>query len=123
MVIGIRGEARTDENKYRCRHKLKPRTQQEMKMKTIAATAFALVLSTSFAFAQAGQAHGGTGTGWMNSFASRPGMNSGVRNSEAIEPGDFAVTGGLSNRTRAWNPTGQVDPGTSNSPAGNAGGE
>ena len=100
-------------------------------MKTIAATAFALVLSTSFALAQAGQAHGGASTGWMNSFASRPGMNSGVRNnenfgmshSEMIEPGDFAVTGGLSNRTRAWNPTGQVDPGTSNSPAGNAGGE
>jgi hypothetical protein len=44
-------------------------------------------------------------------------------NSEMSEPGDFAVTGGLSNRSRAWNPTGQVDPGTSNSPAGNAGGE
>ena len=44
-------------------------------------------------------------------------------NSEMTEPGDFAVTGGLSNRSRAWNPTGQVDPGTSNSPAGNAGGE
>ncbi len=43
-------------------------------------------------------------------------------NSETTEPGDFAVTGGLSNRSRAWNPTGQVDPGTSNSPAGNAGG-
>jgi hypothetical protein len=44
-------------------------------------------------------------------------------NSEMTEPGDFAVTGGLSNPSRAWNPTGQVDPGTSNSPAGNAGGE
>jgi hypothetical protein len=44
-------------------------------------------------------------------------------NSEMNAPGDFAVTGGLSNRSRAWNPTGQVDPGTSNSPAGNAGGE
>jgi hypothetical protein len=44
-------------------------------------------------------------------------------NSERNEPGDFAVTGGLSNRSRAWNPTGQVDPGTSNSSAGNAGGE
>jgi hypothetical protein len=44
-------------------------------------------------------------------------------NSKTAEPGDFAVTGGLSNRSRAWNPTGQVDPGTSNSPAGNAGGE
>ena len=44
-------------------------------------------------------------------------------NSEMTKPGDFAVTGGLSDRSRAWNPTGQVDPGTSNSPAGNAGGE
>jgi hypothetical protein len=44
-------------------------------------------------------------------------------NNEMTEPGDFAVTGGLSNRSRAWNPSGQVDPGTSNSPAGNAGGE
>jgi hypothetical protein len=43
--------------------------------------------------------------------------------SEMTKPGDFAVTGGLSNRSRAWNPTGQVDPGTSNSPAGNAGAE
>jgi hypothetical protein len=104
-----------------------------MKMKTIAATAFALLLSTSFALAQTSQTHGWASTGWMNSFASgeRPGMDSGVRNSEnlrvshseMIEPGDFAVTGGLSNRGRAWNPTGQVDPGTSNSPAGNAGGE
>ena len=47
--------------------------------------------------------------------------NSGIRNPELTEPGDFAVTGG--ERSRAWNPTGQVDPGTSNSPAGNAGGE
>jgi hypothetical protein len=47
----------------------------------------------------------------------------GIRNSENTEPGDFAVTGGLSNQSREWNPTGQVDPGTSNSPAGNAGGE
>jgi hypothetical protein len=49
------------------------------------------------------------------------GMNSAVPNSEVTEPGDFAVTDGVS--SRAWNPTGQVDPGTSNSPAGNAGGE
>ena len=102
-------------------------------MKTIAATAFALVLSTSFALAQASQAQWGATTGWMNSSASsgKPGMNSRVRNSENFgmsnsemtQPGDFAVTGGLSDRSRASNPTGQVDPGTSNSPAGNAGGE
>ena len=51
----------------------------------------------------------------------RPRLDSGMRNSEKTEPGDFAVTGG--ERSRAWNPTGEVDPGTSNSPAGNAGGE
>ena len=63
-------------------------------------------------------------------FAHESGIHSRMRNSESFvsnsemtEPGDFAVTGGLSNRSRAWNPTGQVDPGTSNSPAGNAGGE
>jgi hypothetical protein len=63
-------------------------------------------------------------------FAHEPGIHSRMGNSESFvsnsgmtEPGDFAVTGGLSNRSRAWNPTGQVDPGTSNSPAGNAGGE
>jgi hypothetical protein len=61
----------------------------------------------------------------------KPSMGGGVRNtekfgmgySETTEPGDFAVTGGLSDRSRRNNPTGQVDPGTSNSPAGNAGGE
>jgi hypothetical protein len=61
----------------------------------------------------------------------KPDVNSVIRNSESFgmsnsemtEPGDFALTGGLSATSRAWNPTGQVDPGTSNSPAGNAGGE
>jgi hypothetical protein len=31
-----------------------------------------------------------------------------MRNSQITEPGDFAVTGGVSNR--AWNPTSQVLP-------------
>ena len=53
----------------------------------------------------------------------RPRLDSGVRNSEKTEPGDFAVTDGLSGRSRRNNPTGQVDPGTSNAPAGNSGGE
>jgi hypothetical protein len=64
-------------------------------------------------------------------FVERPGLNFGIRvpgnpgmrNGEASEPGDFAVTGGLSPVDRYDDPTGQVDPGTSNSPAGNAGGE
>jgi hypothetical protein len=49
--------------------------------------------------------------------------NSGISNSEMTEPGDFAVTGGTSDRSTAGNPTGQVDPGTSNSPGPNSGGE
>jgi hypothetical protein len=64
-------------------------------------------------------------------FVERPGLNfgisvpgnSGMRNGETSEPGDFAVTGGLSPADSRGDPTGQVDPGTSNSPAGNAGGE
>jgi hypothetical protein len=61
----------------------------------------------------------------------KPGISGGVRKienfgmgrSETTEPGDFAVTGGLFDRSRRDNPTGQVDPGTSNAPAGNSGGE
>ena len=53
----------------------------------------------------------------------RPRPDFGMRNSEKTEPGDFAVTDGLSGRSRRNNPTGQVDPGTSNAPAGNSGGE
>ena len=49
--------------------------------------------------------------------------NSGIRNSQASQPGDFAETGGVSPADKRNDPTGEVDPGTSNSPAGNAGGE
>jgi hypothetical protein len=48
--------------------------------------------------------------------------NSGIRNGETAEPGDFAVTDSLS-RGRASNPTGQPELGTSNAPAPNNGGE
>jgi hypothetical protein len=101
-------------------------------MKTIPTTALALILSTSFALAQANQVQSSANTGWTSGSASeKPGMNSGIStnensgmsNSERTEPGDFAVTDGLSGRGRAWNPTGQVTPGTSNAPAGNSGGE
>ena len=103
------------------------------KIKTFSATVllFATVAAPVFA-----QDRGvlGSSYGWEPSSSAnsgKPGMHSrmrnsdgsGTSNSEMTEPGDFAVTGGLSNRSRAWNPTGQVDPGTSNSPAGNAGGE
>jgi hypothetical protein len=101
-----------------------------MKMKTIATTAFALILSTSFTLAQAGETKGGVSTGLTNSFADneKSTRNSEVRNIENFEirdrqSGDFAETGGLPNRSRAWNPTGQVDPGTSNSPGPNSGGD
>jgi hypothetical protein len=53
----------------------------------------------------------------------KPDISSRMRDRKTTEPGDFAVTGGLSGTGRAGNPTGQVAPGTSNSPAGNAGGE
>jgi hypothetical protein len=46
-----------------------------------------------------------------------------MREREATEPGDFAVTGGESDTSRAWNPTDQVAPGTSNAPCGTCGGE
>jgi hypothetical protein len=77
------------------------------------------------AFAQDGRVIGSR-YGWepsSSTYSEKPAVNSGMNNSEMTEPGDFAVTGGLSDGSRAWNPTGQVDPGTSNSPAGNAGGE
>jgi hypothetical protein len=49
--------------------------------------------------------------------------NFGIRDSAMTEPGDFAVTGGISDRSRVWDPTDQVAPGTSNAPCGNCGGE
>jgi hypothetical protein len=94
-----------------------------IKINTLGATVLLVAAFAAPAFAQDGGRLGGR-YGWepgrsVNSEMS--GMNSVMRNGEVNEPGDFAVTGGVS--TRDWNPTGQVDPGTSNSPAGNAGGE
>jgi hypothetical protein len=53
----------------------------------------------------------------------RPRSDAAMLNSAKTEPGDFAVTDGLSGRGRAGDSIGEVAPGTSNSPAGNAGGE
>jgi hypothetical protein len=53
----------------------------------------------------------------------RPRPDSGMRNSEKIEPGDFAVTDGLSGRGRTGNSIGEAVPGTSNAPCGNCAGE
>jgi hypothetical protein len=98
-------------------------------MKTIAITAVALAASTSFAFAQAIQSLGEANTSRTgNTVSEGPGMRSGANateivgtsNREQAEPGDFAVTGGVSTGSSAGNPTGQVDPGTSNAPAGNS---
>ena len=83
------------------------------KIKTFSATVLLFAAVAAPVFAQHGGALGSR-YGWEPSSSA---------NSQMIEPGDFAVTGGLSNRSRAWNPTGQVDPGTSNSPAQNAGAE
>jgi hypothetical protein len=95
------------------------------KIKTLGATVLLVAAVAAPVFAQDGRALGSRygrepSSSWNSEM---PGMNSVVRNSGVTEPGDFAVTGGLSDTSRAWNPTGQVDPGTSNSPAGNAGGE
>jgi uncharacterized membrane protein len=88
---------------------------QMTKIKTLGATVLLVAAFAAPVFAQDGGRLGGR-YGWEPSRT-----NSGMSNREVNEPGDFAVTGGVS--TRDWNPTGQVDPGTSNSPAGNAGGE
>jgi len=102
------------------------------KIKTFSATVLLFAAVAAPVFAQDGGVLGSS-YGWepiSSANSEKPGIHSRMRNSESsvsnskmTEPGDFAVTGGLSNRSRAWNPTGEVDPGTSNSPAGNAGGE
>jgi hypothetical protein len=94
---------------------------QMTKIKTLGATVLLVAAVAAPVFAQG---RGGVGSEPSSSVSTEmPSMNSGIRNRELNEPGDFAVTGGLPDTSRVWNPTGQVDPGTSNSPAGNAGGE
>jgi hypothetical protein len=104
-----------------------------IKIKTLSTAVILFAVVTAPVFAQDGGGLGGRLGSESTSSANseKPDMNSGMSNSEnfemrnsgTTEPGDFAVTGGLSGTGRAWNPTGQVDPGTSNSPVGNAGGE
>jgi hypothetical protein len=94
------------------------------KIKTLSASVFLFAVVAAPVLAQDGRAVESR-YGWepSSSWNSEiPDTNS-VSRREVTEPGDFAVTGGESDTSRAWNPTGQVDPGTSNSPAGNAGGE
>jgi hypothetical protein len=93
------------------------------KIKTLSATVLLFAAVAAPVFAQDGRALGSRyrwePSSSVNSEMS--GMNSEVRNSGVTEPGDFVVTG--DDTSRAWNPTGQVDPGTSNAPCGNCGGE
>jgi hypothetical protein len=91
----------------------------------LSATALVFIAVAAPAFAQDGRTFEGRYWRGPNGYAysGRSNLNFGMQNNETSGPGDFAVTGGLSDHSRAWNPTGQVDPGTSNSPAGNAGGE
>ena len=103
------------------------------KLKTLSIAGLLFAFVAAPVFAQDGSVPGDRHWQEPSSSANseKPGINGGVRNRENVgtrnsgmtEPGDFAVTGGESDTSRAWNPTGQVDPGTSNSPAGNAGGE
>jgi hypothetical protein len=101
---------------------------KNIKTLSIIAILFAVAVPV---FAQAGGGPESRSEREQAGFVERPGLNSGIgdpgdsgmRNGETSEPGDFAVTGGLSPADSRGDPTGQVDPGTSNSPAGNAGGE
>ena len=103
------------------------------KIKTLSIAGLLFAAVAAPLFAQDGSVPGDRH--WQGSSSSanseKPGINGGVRNRENVgtrnsgmtEPGDFAVTDGLSGRDRTGNSIGQVVPGTSNSPAGNAAGE
>ena len=93
------------------------------KIKTLSATVL-LFVAVAPAFAHDGGAQSRYGWEPSSSVNSEMlGTNSVRRDSEMTEPGDFAVTGGESDTSSAWNPTDQVAPGTSNAPCGNCGGE
>jgi hypothetical protein len=103
------------------------------KIKTLSIAGLLFAAVAAPVFAQDGSVPGDRHSQGPSSSANseKPGISGGVRNtdnfgmgySETTEPGDFAATGGLSDRSRRDNPTGQVDPGTSNAPAQNSGGE
>jgi hypothetical protein len=87
------------------------------KIKTLGATVLLLAAAAAPVFAQDGAVLGSRYR-WepsSSAYREKPVMN----NSEMTPPGDAAVT----ETSRAWNPTGQTDPGTSNSPGPNSGGE
>ena len=95
------------------------------KIKALSATVLLFAAAAAPASAQDGRVLGSR-YGWepsSSAYSEKPSMSFGMSNSEITEPGDFAVTGGESDTSRAWNPTNQVAPGTSNAPCGNCGGE
>jgi hypothetical protein len=93
------------------------------KIKTLSATVLLVAAIATPVFAQ--------DAGALGTRYEKPDMNSVVPNSESFgmsrsemtEPGDFAVTGGLSGPSRFGSSMGHVAPGTSNAPCGNCGGE
>jgi hypothetical protein len=89
------------------------------KIKTLSATVSLFFAVAGTVFAQEGRSYEWEPNSSVNS--ERPRLDPGAHDREMILPGDFAVIGGERNRARK--PPGEVDPGTSNSPAGNAGGE
>jgi hypothetical protein len=95
------------------------------KIKTLGTAVLLIATVAAPVFAQdkgePGSRRGLEPTSSAESERSRPDV--GMRNSEKTGPGDFAVTDGLSGRGRTGDSIGQVAPGTSNSPAGNAAGE
>jgi hypothetical protein len=96
-----------------------------MKIKTLGAAVLLVAAVAAPVFAQDGRRVGGP-YGWepTNSAESeRPRPDFGMLNRETTEPGDFAVTDGLSGRSRFESSMGHVAPGTSNAPCGNCGGE
>ena len=103
------------------------------KLKTLSIAGLLFAFVAAPVFAQDGSVPGDRHWQEPSSSANseKPGINGGVRNRENVgtrnsgmtEPGDFAVTDGLSGRGRAGSSIDQVAPGTSNAPCGNCAGE
>ena len=106
-----------------------------MKKILIATTALTLMGGSAFAqntgpapqqdnMTKPGVTNNSTQRGSMEKGTSGAGTSTGMNSTGTATnkaPGDFSETGGVSNRGTSGNATGQVAPGTSNAPAGNAG--
>jgi hypothetical protein len=126
LVVAVECEPTSEpcRTSFRRHKKFDPNRRMTMtKIKTLSAT---VLLAAAFATPVFAQDAGVLGTRYV-----KPDVNSVVRNSESLgmsnsemtEPGDFAVTDGLSGRSRFGSSMGHVAPGTSNAPCGNCGGE